>query len=167
MFRLFADNNQCKHIFFAGCHDTGYLSMITPYRGKTDRITLVKAASFHPEFERLDLPVRELPSVFMSTQSTGNRAPSPTISISTAPKICTYYQKVVWLFLSFRNAFTDLWSSPRAHADTVAHVRKYTYHPVSSSQKHTTIPPGSRSRRKIRTIPLRANQNFTPRTFHI
>ncbi|KAL3448156.1 hypothetical protein BJX65DRAFT_295352 [Aspergillus insuetus] len=93
MFRLFADNNQCKHIFFAGCHDTGYLSMITPYRGKTDRITLVKAASFHPEFERLDLPVRELPSVFMSTQSTGNRAPSPTVSIPTAPKLCTYYQK--------------------------------------------------------------------------
>ncbi|KAL2816480.1 hypothetical protein BJX63DRAFT_137076 [Aspergillus granulosus] len=93
IFRLFADNNQCKHIFFAGCHDTGYLSLITPYRGKADRITLIKAASFHPEFERLDLPVRELPSVFMSTQTPGNRAPSPTISIPAAPKICTFYQK--------------------------------------------------------------------------
>ncbi|KAL2857288.1 hypothetical protein BJY01DRAFT_231040 [Aspergillus pseudoustus] len=93
MFRLFADNNQCKHIFFAGCHDTGYLSLITPYRGKADRITLVKAASFHHEFDRLDLPVRELPSVFMSTQTAGNRAPSPTISIPTAPKICPYYQR--------------------------------------------------------------------------
>ena len=31
MFRLFIDNSQCKHIFFAGCHDTGYLSLLTPY----------------------------------------------------------------------------------------------------------------------------------------
>ncbi|KAL3458267.1 hypothetical protein BJX64DRAFT_225779 [Aspergillus heterothallicus] len=93
MFRLFADNNQCKHIFFAGCHDTGYLSLITPYRGKADRITLVKAASFHPEFGRLDLPVRDLPKVFMSAQTNGNRAPSPTISIPTAPKLCPYYQR--------------------------------------------------------------------------
>ncbi|CRG89670.1 hypothetical protein PISL3812_06709 [Talaromyces islandicus] len=42
MFRLFAENSQCKHIFFAGCHDVGYLSLLIPYRGKADRVTLLK-----------------------------------------------------------------------------------------------------------------------------
>ncbi|KAL2823805.1 hypothetical protein BDW59DRAFT_92367 [Aspergillus cavernicola] len=92
MFRLFADNNQCKHIFFAGCHDTGYLSLLTPYRGRADRITLIKAASFHPEFERLDFAVRELPAVFMSTQPSGSHIPPPP-TIPSAPKVCTHYQK--------------------------------------------------------------------------
>ncbi|KAL5333955.1 hypothetical protein BJX70DRAFT_403070 [Aspergillus crustosus] len=92
MFRLFADNNQCKHIFFAGCHDTGYLSLLTPYRGRTDRITLIRAASFHPEFNKLDFAVRELPTVFMSTQvGTASHTPSPvvpssTIGLHTLPK---------------------------------------------------------------------------------
>ncbi|KAL4866036.1 hypothetical protein BDV12DRAFT_173582 [Aspergillus spectabilis] len=90
MFRLFADNNQCKHIFFAGCHDTGYLSLLTPYRGRTDRITLIKAASFHHEFNSLDLAVRELPTVFMSTQTSGNHISS---TIPSATKICTHYKK--------------------------------------------------------------------------
>lgn len=92
MFRLFADNNQCKHIFFAGCHDTGYLSLLTPYRGKTDRITLIKAASYHHDFSSLEFAVRELPSVFMSTQVGGSHIPSPTVLPGV--KICTHYQKV-------------------------------------------------------------------------
>lgn len=113
MFRLFADLNQCRHIYFAGCHDTGYGSLLTPYRG-SDRITLIKAAGFHREFEALGLPIRELPSVFSSTplatskpptgpasaklsvngtngihhQSTGSNGASPT------KPICKHFQKV-------------------------------------------------------------------------
>lgn len=93
MFRLFADINQCKHIFFAGCHDTGYLSMLTPYRGMSDRITLLKGASFHPEFETLGLSISEMPSVFMSSPL-GN---SPTPTAPPAPKAlltCKFFQKV-------------------------------------------------------------------------
>ncbi|RDW74537.1 zinc finger CCCH domain-containing protein [Aspergillus mulundensis] len=97
MFRLFADNQQCKHIFFAGCHDTGYLSLLTPYRGKTDRITLIKAASFHHEFDGLDFAVRELPGVFMSTQFGGSHIPAPIPPTAPAnppaPKVCAHYQK--------------------------------------------------------------------------
>lgn len=94
MFRLFADNNQCKHIFFAGCHDTGYLSLLTPYRGKAERITLIKAASFHHDFSSLEFAIRELPSVFMSTQVGGGHVPpSPTVPLGA--KICTHYQKVL------------------------------------------------------------------------
>jgi len=76
MFRLFADLNQCRHIYFAGCHDTGYGSLLTPYRGRSDRITLIKAAGFHREFEALGLPIRELPSVFMSTPLANSKPPT-------------------------------------------------------------------------------------------
>ncbi|KAE8355673.1 hypothetical protein BDV28DRAFT_162611 [Aspergillus coremiiformis] len=95
MFRLFADNNQCKHIFFAGCHDAGYLSLLTPYRGKTDRITLIKSASFHPEYEKLDLLVRELPAVFTST------SPSPmggNIAATATRPVCKHFQKGICRF---------------------------------------------------------------------
>ncbi|CAG7980138.1 unnamed protein product [Penicillium salamii] len=75
MFRLFADANQCRHIYFAGCHDTGYGSLLTPYRG-SDRITLIKAAGFHREFEALGLPIKELPSVFASTPLATTKPPT-------------------------------------------------------------------------------------------
>ncbi|KAI9367661.1 hypothetical protein BJX61DRAFT_527369 [Aspergillus egyptiacus] len=113
MFRLFADNNQCKHIFFAGCHDAGYLSLLTPYRGRTDRITLIKAASFHPEFENLDFPVRELPAVFMSTQTSSNHVSPPSMQqIPQAPKICTHYQKGI---CRYGNQCTKIHIMPGQH----------------------------------------------------
>ncbi|PKX97242.1 zinc finger CCCH domain-containing protein [Aspergillus novofumigatus IBT 16806] len=99
MFRLFADNSQCKHIFFAGCHDTGYLSLLTPYIAKRNRITLLKAASFHLDFKTLDLPIGEMPEVFMSAPL-GERqppasAPSPTTAFASAPRapVCKHFQK--------------------------------------------------------------------------
>jgi hypothetical protein len=76
MFRLFAELNQCRHIYFAGCHDTGYGSLLTPYRGRSDRITLIKAAGFHREFEALDLPIKELPTVFMNTPLLNSKPPT-------------------------------------------------------------------------------------------
>jgi hypothetical protein len=99
MFRLFADSNQCRHIYFAGCHDTGFGSLLTPYRGRGDRITLIKAASFHREFEDLDLPIRELPSVFKSTPIASAK-PTTTVNTKVASAtngsnkpICKHYQK--------------------------------------------------------------------------
>jgi hypothetical protein len=97
MFRLFADNSQCKHIFFAGCHDVGYLSVLTPYRGKSDRVTLLKAGSFHSEFSSLDLPVRELRTCFRSTPLPGIVSTSPPKALGATPgvkKFCAYYPKV-------------------------------------------------------------------------
>ncbi|KAJ5826055.1 hypothetical protein N7474_003193 [Penicillium riverlandense] len=86
MFRLFADLNQCRHIYFAGCHDTGYGSLLTPHRG-SDRITLIKAASFHRDFESLGLPIRELPSVFTSAPlANTNGSIKPAASINGKPK---------------------------------------------------------------------------------
>jgi len=112
MFRLFADLNQCRHIYFAGCHDTGYGSLLTPYRGRSDRITLIKAASFHRDFETLGLPIRELPSVFTSTPlatTNGNIKPvtpingKPTPPASLVKPVCKHYQKVVFRHVVLSN----------------------------------------------------------------
>jgi hypothetical protein len=42
--------------------------MLTPYKGRNDLITLLKAGPFHRDFETLDLSIEELPSVFKSTR---------------------------------------------------------------------------------------------------
>ncbi|EON66922.1 hypothetical protein W97_06326 [Coniosporium apollinis CBS 100218] len=110
MFRLFAENSQCKHIFFAGCHDTGYLSLLTPYRGRLERVSLIKAASFSPEYLSLGLNVEEFPSIFRSTMlqypgaapaaspekaSTGQVASkyAPPTPGSTSQTVCRFYPK--------------------------------------------------------------------------
>lgn len=64
--RLYADNAQCKHIYFAACHDVGYVSDLTPFRGNRERFTLVRTPSllFHKEFDRLGMNIEELPGVF-------------------------------------------------------------------------------------------------------
>ena len=106
IFRMFVELNQCRHIYFAGCHDTGFGSMLTPYRGRGDRITLIKAASFHRDFEDLDLPIRELPSVFMSTPL-GATKPALTVhAVNTKVAnttngtqiVCKHFQKVSAFF---------------------------------------------------------------------
>lgn len=68
----------------------GYLSMLTPYRGKTDRITLLKAANMHSEYESLNLVIKEIPHVFMST-SLGGSPPPP--SASPARPVCSHFLK--------------------------------------------------------------------------
>ncbi|THW40676.1 hypothetical protein D6D21_06710 [Aureobasidium pullulans] len=108
MFRLFIENNQCKHIFFAGCHDTGYLNLLTPYIGKNDKITLVHGSSFSPEFNRLGLNIDSLNGLFHNNPLDGLDArrpnkPPPASSQSMAMSnghsgsappstpICTHY----------------------------------------------------------------------------
>ncbi|KAI1128190.1 hypothetical protein F5Y10DRAFT_241066 [Nemania abortiva] len=63
---LYAENAQCKHIYFAACHDVGYLSELTRFRGDRNRVTLIRSSGllFHTQFLKLDLGVEELPGVF-------------------------------------------------------------------------------------------------------
>ncbi|EXL66688.1 hypothetical protein FOPG_17161 [Fusarium oxysporum f. sp. conglutinans race 2 54008] len=70
--RLYADNAQCKHIYFAACHDVGYVSDLTPFRGNRERFTLIRTPSlqFHKEFDRLGMNIEELPGVFRRTPLT-------------------------------------------------------------------------------------------------
>ncbi|KAH7109140.1 hypothetical protein EDB81DRAFT_834566 [Dactylonectria macrodidyma] len=69
MLRLYADNAQCKHIYFAACHDVGYVADLTPYRGNTELFTLIRTSSqrFHDEFNKLSMNTEELPGVFRAT----------------------------------------------------------------------------------------------------
>lgn len=71
LLRLYAENAQCKHIYFAACHDAGYVSELTQYRKHHERFTLIKTSGlyFHDEFSKLGLPVEELPGVFRASGS--------------------------------------------------------------------------------------------------
>ncbi|KAK7757078.1 hypothetical protein SLS62_001096 [Diatrype stigma] len=117
MLRLYAENSQCKHIYFAACHDVGYIAELTPYRGNRERFTLVSTTSlqFHSEFQRLAMNIEELPTVFrtipLDSTSTyyrpggppsgpNNKSPavatqSPIVlpvQTNDGQKICQFYQ---------------------------------------------------------------------------
>src|SRR5262245_51829100 len=99
MFNLFADSSKCKHVFFAGCHDPGYLSLLTPYRGNPDRITLIQADPVSPDYRALNLPVVDFSSVFKSTVSNGSIPTPVSESILSPPvgenvNVCLFFQKV-------------------------------------------------------------------------
>ncbi|KAI5456155.1 hypothetical protein BGZ63DRAFT_417962 [Mariannaea sp. PMI_226] len=83
LLRLYADKAQCKHIYFAACHDVGYISDLTPFRGNTERFTLIRtpSARFHPEFDKLSMNVEEFPGVFRSSPLA-----SPPASAQTTKK---------------------------------------------------------------------------------
>ncbi|KAK0347849.1 hypothetical protein LTR59_005745 [Friedmanniomyces endolithicus] len=65
---MFVDNPQCKHIYFAGCHDVGYINELTPHASNRDRITLVRHPAFLAEFKKLGLRIEDFPNIFRSTQ---------------------------------------------------------------------------------------------------
>ncbi|TKA50623.1 hypothetical protein B0A55_13247, partial [Friedmanniomyces simplex] len=71
LFRQFVDNPQCKHIYFAGCHDVGYINELTPHASNRDRITLVRHPAFHAEFNKLGMRIEEFPNIFRSTPLDG------------------------------------------------------------------------------------------------
>ncbi|EED21150.1 conserved hypothetical protein [Talaromyces stipitatus ATCC 10500] len=150
MFRLFADNYQCKHIFFGGCHDVGYLSMLTPYRGETNRITLLRAANMSPEYESLDLFIKELPSVFMSTVIGGSSAPPPT---APDKPVCKHFLKGICKFGAActkshvadgpKNKFNDDRSRPLSKESSGYFSRKQSYSkllPKASGNTTSRIP---------------------------
>ncbi|KAF4980559.1 hypothetical protein FZEAL_3454 [Fusarium zealandicum] len=72
LLKLYAENAQCKHVFFAACHDVGYVSDLTPYRDNSEMFTLIRTPSllFHKEFAKLGLNIEELPGVFRTSPLT-------------------------------------------------------------------------------------------------
>ncbi|KAI1434949.1 hypothetical protein GGR50DRAFT_659433 [Xylaria sp. CBS 124048] len=116
---LYAENAQCKHIYFAACHDVGYLSDLTRFRGDRARVTLVRSQGllFHDQFLRLDLGVEEFPGVFCTISpeapiahtklNSAGELTQPTFSLGSSaiayaahqstsslehPKICRFYR---------------------------------------------------------------------------
>ncbi|KAL1836328.1 hypothetical protein VTJ49DRAFT_5299 [Mycothermus thermophilus] len=74
LLRLYAENSQCKHIYFAACHDVGYISELTPYMGHSSKFTLVdtRGVRFHDEFRKLGMGIEEFRSVFRDTPIDGS-----------------------------------------------------------------------------------------------
>lgn len=80
---LYGENLHCKHIYFAACHDVGYLSDLIPHISNHRRFTLVDSSGvkFHDEFTKLGLGVEELPGVFRGTGLDHYQAPSSSGSL--------------------------------------------------------------------------------------
>jgi len=98
MLRLYAENSQCRHIYFAGCHDVGYINELTPYASQRDRITLVRTSALHPEFSKLGLRIEEFPGVFRNSPLDGSMPVHKTPSKTALPPVsvqpmCPFFQK--------------------------------------------------------------------------
>lgn len=63
---LYATNPQCKHIYFAGCHDGGYITDLATYSGVKERFTLVTSSDikFQNDYKRLDMGIEKIPGLF-------------------------------------------------------------------------------------------------------
>ncbi|KAK5679377.1 hypothetical protein LTS10_008192 [Elasticomyces elasticus] len=66
LFRHFIEDGRCKQVYFAGCHDTGYVAELTQHAASRDRITLVRHYAFHYHFRSLGLREVSLGEVFRS-----------------------------------------------------------------------------------------------------
>ncbi|GAB7362817.1 hypothetical protein MBLNU230_g3120t1 [Neophaeotheca triangularis] len=107
MFRQFVNNPSCKHIFFAGCHDVGYVAELTPYRDNHEKITLVRTPAFHHQFNNLGLRIEEFHGVFrtapLDTQQKFFAPKQPMVAQQAPPvknepqennkPICNFFQK--------------------------------------------------------------------------
>lgn len=69
LLRLYADNTQCKQIYFAACHDVGYISELTPYMSNSSKFTLVRTTGvrFHDEFTKLGMGIEDFRGVFRNS----------------------------------------------------------------------------------------------------
>ena len=87
LLRLYAANTQCKHIYFAGCHDTGYITELTPFMGNSSKFTLVKTPGirFHDEFTKLGMCTEEFRSVFRHMPLDGVAYRPITTTVSARP----------------------------------------------------------------------------------
>lgn len=89
MFDLFIESSQCKHVVFAGCHDGGYISLLTPHKKESRRITLLKSTFCSARFRALGFGMMESRGVFRSVTldtvegaSDGTGVPQVLLSIS-------------------------------------------------------------------------------------
>ncbi|ROW03856.1 hypothetical protein VPNG_07250 [Cytospora leucostoma] len=58
---------RCKHVFFAGCHDEGYVSFLNPYkldRNISPRITLIETYSTSPKYYDMGFTMVKFPEIF-------------------------------------------------------------------------------------------------------
>ncbi|KAK5691966.1 hypothetical protein LTR97_011137 [Elasticomyces elasticus] len=68
LLRHFIEDTRCKQIYFAGCHDTGYVAELTQQVASHERISLVKHYAFHRHFTSLGMREVSLGGVFRAEQ---------------------------------------------------------------------------------------------------
>ncbi|KAK4894779.1 hypothetical protein LTR27_007167 [Elasticomyces elasticus] len=112
--RHFMDIPQCKHLYFAGCHDRSYVADLTPHRSSS-RITLVDHTSFKTEFAELDMRVEELPDIFCPISRTRANIKSSSAQASAHDN----------LNLEIRSRSFSRQSRPAAKAETRGLICKY------------------------------------------
>lgn len=101
-FDFFATNMRCKHIFFGGCNNLGYLSKISSRLEEKGRITLIRNMTTLPEFEHLEFPMIYLHTVFETAPLETTRLLPPTSTKHCAEmgtsdrrrNVCIFYLKV-------------------------------------------------------------------------
>lgn len=85
--RLYMRIAQCKHVFFAPCHDTGYLPVLESYRREhASRMTLIETRDAEPGFLELGIERIRMPGIFRSDNLPNGPVKStlPTIGLDTA-----------------------------------------------------------------------------------
>jgi hypothetical protein len=100
--RLFMRLAQCKHVFFAPCHDNGYLPVLESYRREhAGRMTLIETREAEPGFLELGIEKIQMSGIFRSENlpngsiksippsaldAAANSLRSPTCPTSPQPK---------------------------------------------------------------------------------
>ncbi|KAH8434157.1 uncharacterized protein LDX57_011795 [Aspergillus melleus] len=84
MLTHYYNNFQCKKIFFAGCHDNGYLHELREHEGDfeaKERIILLETTPAQPSFKSLDFTMTRFDSVFRTEplRAEPGRNLSPTV----------------------------------------------------------------------------------------
>lgn len=180
MWRLFVENSQCKHIYFAGCHDVGYINELMPYQSSREKITLVRTYAFHQEFNKLGMRVEDFHGVFRQTpldsasfstapankltqpgmQSSPAKMPAATESndANANAKVCYFYQKGKCtygqgcknLHVKASNGNAQFGTAPRTAANPTSNNLR---NPLSSSDTMFTSNPESDFMRGASTLP--------------
>jgi hypothetical protein len=79
----------CKHAFFAGCHDEGYVTFLSPYKHDqkiAPKITLIETHGTRPKFCELGFGMTKFPDIFReedfihppTSHSTSSPVPFPS-----------------------------------------------------------------------------------------
>lgn len=156
LFRQFVENVQCRHIYFAGCHDSGYLGELEQYHGNRDRITLVRNHAFHHEFTKLGMRVEDFPNIFRTlpldeqpyARPSFTRAAEPPALPAASPadnsaSICAFFQKGICKygrgckFLHVKASANGHSASAEHAGTTLSDIRSWRQ---SSSGEQSNVP---------------------------
>ncbi|KAF2261939.1 hypothetical protein CC78DRAFT_421159, partial [Lojkania enalia] len=94
MFQLAAGDSACSHILYGACHDASYLSLMVPFSGMRNKISLLQAAGFSNEFHQFNLGVTQFPTLFRFSDVNGASWRTKGEPLKpTAQVPCKYFQK--------------------------------------------------------------------------